>query len=710
MPTSRRKKHLPYPLLLGATSLFLLTSMLHGAGKESKPPKKQAVQNNTTQKEGNEAQEAPFIGPIERFIGRLKDLKLSPDQQDKVEAIQKETIQKLQDLRSDKNSTPRSERRAEAEKIIATAREEALAVLNPQQRRAFFMQRQAQKNQPPGKAKNSKKEKGNSETKPLSAKKSFKIDPLAIFRSSRFQNTDTELVALLSKTPPPQPEASSQKIVFPFEQPEGNAPRTKLDQLVLKALKANDIEPSPLCSDQVFVRRVYIDMLGTLPTPEEVLTFLQDKRSNKRALLIDALFDRPEFADYWAMKWCDLLRVKAEFPINLWPNGAAAYHRWVREAIQENMPYDQFAHALLTSSGSNFRDPPSNFYRAVQQRDAKSLAEAAALTFMGTRLAEWPKGRRDEVELFFTRVGYKKTDEWKEEIVYWDPKPLDRFEATLPDGKQVKIAPETDPRQAFAEWLITPNNPWFAKNMANRVWFWLLGQGIVDQPDDFRDDNPPSNPELLGYLTKQLVDSKYDMRHLFRLILNSRTYQRSSIPRSDDPKAERLFACYPMRPLDAEVLQDAFCQIFEVEVGYSSEVPEPFTFVPKQRSTVSLADGSISSPFLQLFGRPTRDTGLVSGRETQVTKSQRMFFINSTKLNDWIIRSQLLRRLSPSFSNTQRRPMAIQLAWLSVLSRYPTPAEIDQVNQVAESSPKKYEALQDILWTLVNTKEFWSRH
>jgi hypothetical protein len=197
------------------------------------------------------------------------------------------------------------------------------------------------------------------------------------------------------------------QVARPFETDAWPVPMSPLDERVDAALKARGIPAANPCSDEVFLRRAYIDVIGTLPDPEIVRSFLADRSPGKRAALIDALLQREEFSDYWSLKWGDLLRIKAEFPINLWPNAVQAYHRWVRDAIHENMPYDQFARALLTSSGSNFRDPPANFYRAIQGREPSAIAETVALTFMGSRIATWPQDRRAGMEALFSRVAYK---------------------------------------------------------------------------------------------------------------------------------------------------------------------------------------------------------------------------------------------------------------------------------------------------------------
>ena len=299
--------------------------------------------------------------------------------------------------------------------------------------------------------------------------------------------------------------ASAQPALNPtYESVTPLSAQSPIDAHVFSRLKRLDIQPANLSSDAVFLRRAFLDAIGTLPTAEEASQFLADPDPAKRAPLIDRLLERPEFADYWAMKWCDLLRVKAEFPINLWPNAAQAYHHWIRAAIRENKPYDRFARELLTSSGSNFRDAPVNFYRAMQSKEPAAIAQTVALTFMATRAENWPPERLAAMAGFFSQIGYKETTEWKEEIVYFKPvgqasRPVSSsgpaVPAAFPDGTPAHLVPGRDPREAFADWLIAPRNAWFARAAVNRVWSWLLGRGIIHEADDIRPDNPPSNPE-----------------------------------------------------------------------------------------------------------------------------------------------------------------------------------------------------------------------
>jgi hypothetical protein len=498
-------------------------------------------------------------------------------------------------------------------------------------------------------------------------------------------------------------------LVLPYEEDTSFIPASAIDNLVLANLKAKGIKPANLCSDEVFVRRVYLDVIGTLPTGAEAKAFLASQEPDKRAKLIDKLLEREEYADYWSLKWCDLLRVKAEYPINLWPNAVQAYHRWIHDAIKRNMPYNQFARELLTSSGSNFRTGPVNFYRAVQGKDPNTIAAAVALTFMGTRLEKWEPQKRKDVEKFFSRIAYKPTEEWKEEIVILDPAKTEPMKAVLPNGAKVTIQGDQDPRRVFADWLMSPGNAWFARNICNRQWSWLMGRGIIQEPDDIRADNPPSNLKLLTYLEGELVKSKYDMKHMFRLILNSRTYQQSSIPQSTSKEAEAQFAFYPVRRLDAEVLVDALCAISGTQESYSSPIPEPFTFIPGGKHSIELEDGSISSTVLEVFGRPSRDTGLESERDNRPTDSQRLYLLNSTDVQNRVQNGAGMRKLING-SGGDRRKM-LDSIYLTILSRYPTEAEVAAADKYYETKGlNTQQASCDVAWALVNSKEFLYRH
>jgi len=503
--------------------------------------------------------------------------------------------------------------------------------------------------------------------------------------------------------------AGDRPTAAPFESDLGFAAQNVIDECVLAALRKHGIEPARRCSDEVFVRRVFLDVIGTLPKPEEVTGFLADRGPDKRQRLIDALLTRGEFADYWALKWCDLLRVKAEFPINLWPNAVQAYHRWIHDAIRKNRPYDRMARRMLTASGSNFREPAVNFWRAAQSREPAALAQSVAVTFMGVRLERWPKERRVNLATFFSRISFKRTIEWKEEIVFPNPEPSRSMSVVFPDGSTARLSGDTDPRGAFADWLLLRDNPWFARCAVNRIWAWLMGRGIVHEPDDFRRGNPPSNPELLAALERELVVSGYDLRRIYRLILNSATYQQSSIPRAAHPAARAQFAHYIVRRLDAEVLIDAICAITGTHEKYESPIPEPFTFLPEDDRTIALTDGSITSPFLEMFGRPTRDTGLWSERNNRCTGTQRIFLLNSSDIQRRLDRSaQLAALLRGAKGDPDQAARAI---YLRILSRYPLPYELEVLRRYRRFSKLGGKQLAtDLAWALINSKEFLYAH
>ncbi len=501
--------------------------------------------------------------------------------------------------------------------------------------------------------------------------------------------------------------AAAKDAIDPYQADATSTPESAIDKLVFAKLNKLGIQPARLCSDAVFLRRAYLDTIGTIPTAQEAREFLLDRNPNKRGALIDRLLERDEFADYWAMKWSDLLRVKAEFPINLWPNAAQVYHRWIRTCIKENKPYDRFVREMLTSSGSNFRVPQVNFYRAMQNKQPPGIATAVALTFMGMRAENWPKERLAGMAGFFSQIAYKHTAEWKEEIIHFDlakalagPPPA----AIFPDGTPARLSPGQDPRDVFADWLISPKNPWFTRNIANRVWSWLLGRGIIHEPDDIRPDNLPVNPELLAYLEQELIAGKYDLKRIYRLILNSRTYQLSSIPRTKTALAETNFAHYPLRRLEAEVLIDALCQITGTTEKYSSAIPEPFTFIPEDQRSIALADGSITSSFLEMFGRSARDTGMESERNSRPSADQQLHLLNSSHVQRKLQQSRKLQ-----YVMQLRGRAAVAGLYLIILSRFPTDEEYKTALAYPYSA-KDRQGMVDVAWALINSDEFLYRH
>jgi hypothetical protein len=492
----------------------------------------------------------------------------------------------------------------------------------------------------------------------------------------------------------------------PMELRDGGTTSDKIDELVLKRLHELNLKPANVCSDAVFLRRAYLVVIGTLPDEDETREFLASKEPNRRAKLIDELLQRDEFADYWTMKWGDVLRVKAEFPIKLWPNAAQAYHRWIYASVRGNKPFHQFVHELLVANGSNFREGEVNFYRAMQDRSPRGTAATVALTFMGERADKWPKKKLDALAGFFSQIAFKSTAEWKEEIVYYDPD-VDKEglskKAIFPDGRPAVIPRGgEDLRAVFAEWLLRPENPWFSRNITNRVWSWLMGRGIVHEPDDIRPDNPPSNPALLELLQREFVTTRCDMKHLFRVILNSQVFQLSSIPAQDTTDAIANFAHYPLRRMEAEVLIDALNQLTGTQESYSSPIPEPFTFVPEGVRAIALADGSITSSFLELYGRPPRDTGFESERNRNTSAAQRLYLLNSSHVHGKL-------KACPLVTDARKaKPVElIERIYLTVLARPPTDKERAKIEAHTSSSyAGPQELAEDLVWALINQPEF----
>ncbi|MCB9882570.1 MAG: DUF1553 domain-containing protein [Planctomycetes bacterium] len=496
-------------------------------------------------------------------------------------------------------------------------------------------------------------------------------------------------------------------LVMMFGEPDD--PSNPVDRAVSAALRTHRIEAAPLCSDATFLRRVFLDMLGTLPTAEEVVAFRRDPSPDKRARLIDSVFERPEYVVFQTLRWCDWLRVKSEFPINLWPNAVQAYHRWIFEAIRANRPLDAVARELLIASGSNFREPAVNFWRAVPSRDARALAQTVALTFLGQRVERWPAERLAGFALCFSRVHYKRTNEWKEEIVLDDPAPRATLHVVFPDGTSQDVPPDVDPRRACADWLLGPGRTAFARAVVHRAFYWIMGRSLVSEPDDLHPGDPPTIPALEEALVREFVGSGFDLRHLQRVILNSATYQRSCVPASRDPRAEALFAHAAVPRLPAEVLIDAICRITGSQEEYVSPTPEPYTFVPRDQRTIALEDGSITSAFLETFGRPSRDTGLLRERDDEPTEMQLRHLLNSSDLQRRIERSAELSRIVRQARSNPRR--VVRSLYVTILSREPTKRELDRIVQHAEEHHlTSAQTLHDTTWALLNSREFLHRH
>ena len=482
--------------------------------------------------------------------------------------------------------------------------------------------------------------------------------------------------------------------------PDNFKPRSEIDKLVLKKLRAKNIEPSSPASEAVLMRRVWLDLAGCIPSESEAREYLADKSPDKYRRLVEKLLASDEFNHYTVMRLGDFLRIKSEFPINLWPNAAQAYSRFLYESVAAGKSWAEISREMLVSSGSSFRVGAVNFYRASQEKNARSYAAGAASAFMGLRFDSLGAAQKEGLEKNFCSVKMKSTGEWKEEIVCDEPLKKYTFSAEMPDGSVLEIKNSPSPRADFARWLTSKNNRLFARAFANRAWSWLFGRGIAIPADDIFGEN--SNEELLEHLAKYFAASGFNIRALFRHIALSRTYAGSCIPRGAAAESAKYFASYPVRQSEAEVVIDMLCKITGSGEVYESATPEPYTLLPQNSSAVALYDAGITTSFLELFGKSPRDTGRADERKSAPSASQRLHLLNSSHVRRKIESSAALREIVQSKDFIRR-------AYLAVLSRYPTKAERDfyAAFQVSYGGwQKKY----DFLWALFNSEEFINRH
>ena len=465
--------------------------------------------------------------------------------------------------------------------------------------------------------------------------------------------------------------------------------RTILALIICLLFPVAQVVASTRCSDEVFLRRAYLTVTGALPTPKEAVDFIDDHSNNKREVLIDHLIQSELGLKYMQMRWGDILRIKSEFPSNLWPNGVQAYNRWIYEQLMNNVPYDKMVQGLLLSSGSNFRSPASNFYRGFQKRTSKNIYDNINLLFLGNREVT------DNGNICFQQIKYKSTKEWKEEIVYLDihkRAPYQKIE--LDEGTSFKLRQDSDWREPYVAWLTSPNNRRFAEVMANRMWYWVFGKGIVHEPDDWRYDNPPSDPQLLKELTDYFIAQKFDLRALMKKILLSEQFNSVD--------------SYTPQRLNAEVIVDAIASMTGIWSTYTSRVPEPFTVYPPKTRSTHLGDATVSSSELELFGKVSRDVSLESQRNNSITSRQLLYLMNSSALESRIRKSQVLQRIYLQSADIEQLADRITLL---VLSRRATKDEVALYKEyMAQNNLPLMEVAIDIMWMQINSNEFLYNH
>ncbi len=483
----------------------------------------------------------------------------------------------------------------------------------------------------------------------------------------------------------------------------------RIDQFVLTKLKKMGIVASEPCDDATFLRRLYIDTIGTLPTVSEVKAFLSDTDDAKRTLAIDKVLSRSEYADYWAQRWADVLLVDRK---KLGERGSYEFHRWLRSQLEQNRPYDRWVRELLTASGNSARYGPVNYFRALRTPEERTRAVSQA--FLGVRLDcaqchhhpfdKW--SQRDFYGLagFFNGIELRQIQADRELLFYRAKQPArmpHTGETITPrplDGEPLTAATD-DPRLRLAEWLTDDNNPWFARVAVNRVWKHFLGRGLVEPEDDLRLTNPPTNAPLLAYLEESFVESSYDLKHLIRLILRSQTYQLSSVPNETNADDSQNFSHYYVKRLRADVLLDAICQ--------STGTPERYAGMPIGTRAIQLWDNRLPSYFLDTFGRSQRESPCECGTSGQPTMAQTLHLMNAPEINDKISApggkvAQLLRQ-------GMKEEEFVEELSLCILGRPATAKEHRVASQLFTSASRK-DAGEDFLWTLLNSYDFLFVH
>jgi len=504
------------------------------------------------------------------------------------------------------------------------------------------------------------------------------------------------------------------RVEFQWPNPPEN---NEVDRLLFAKLRQMHIAPAELCGDAQFLRRVSLDVTGALPTPAECRSFLDDQSPNKRERVIDRLLDSPGFADFWALKWSDVLRTSRK---TMQVKGAHGLHEWLREQLASNTPFDRIVRELLTATGSSAVFPPANFYRVT--RDPSGQAETVAQLFCGVRLQcakchnhpfeRWTQDDYAGMAAFFARVHTRpdstvlppaKNAVPEAELVY-----LARSGEFVNSRTGQPVAPrplggpplrvEADRRAALADWLITPKNPFFARSAANRIWFHLFGRGIVDPVDDFRDSNPPAHPELLEFLAQDFAAHKYDLRRLLRLVLNSRAYQlrdRDGNDKSDD----KYFAHARPRLMSAEQLLDAVCDV--------SGVPEHYAGWPLGTRAIQLPDGDAEHPFLKAFGQPARELPCECERDGESNLTQALQLVSGLTLHEKLREPN--NRIGDLLAKGAGEKEMLEELYLAALGRSPRASELEAAHEHLAKAGDARRGLEDLFWALLNSPEFLFR-
>jgi hypothetical protein len=517
--------------------------------------------------------------------------------------------------------------------------------------------------------------------------------------------------------------ATAVNVTLPYAKPSLNDVATEkiarynfIDDLLIAKWKELGLTPSPLCDDATFLRRLFLDTIGTMPTPNEIKAFASDTSPDKRNKAIDTVLDRPEFVDFWTVKWGDLLRINRDA---LQEKGMWSFRNWVRGQIRDGRPLDQFVRDILLAEGSTFTDGPANFYRVG--RTPADWAETTAQVFLGVRLQcakchhhpfdDWSQDDYYGMAAFFARLTQKSSQEFglfgRESIVHSQP----TGEQTHPVKRSVvKPHPlggpvmddEFDRRRPLADWVVSKDNPLFARNLANRLWGYLMGRGLVEPLDDLRPTNPACSPELLDALAKDLIVHNFDLKHLLRTILRSRAYQLESVetPGNAADASDVYFTRYHAKRLTAEQLADA--------VDFATGTREKYRGLPAGTRAIQLPDPRVPSYLMDVFGRPQRAVVCECERSVQPNIAQAMHLLNGDTLTKKIAdREGRVERLAKAEASPES---VIDELYLVTLSRPPSADETARAKQWLADAADLREGGQDLLWALLNSREFLFNH
>ncbi len=496
--------------------------------------------------------------------------------------------------------------------------------------------------------------------------------------------------------------------------PKGNY----IDQLIHDKLRKLRITPSPIATDEVFVRRIHLDLIGTLPTPEQTEKFVADKDPKKREKLIDRLLARPQFVDIWVMKFSELLQIRSDNNVNrgISYKATVLYHDWLKKKLRANEPMDKIVAELLASRGGTFSNPAANFYQI--ERDTKKMAENVAQVFMGTRLQcaqchnhpfdRWTMDDYYGFVAFFSQIGRKKAEDPREQIVFnrgsGDVKHPVGGRVMAPKflGGKVPDVKGKDRRVELSKWLTSEKNPYFARNLANIVWSHFFGRGIVEPVDDVRITNPPSNRQLLETLGKNFASYKYDFRRLVRDICTSKSYQLATQPNESNAMDGSNFSRAYIRRVRAEVLYDMVSDVT------NTSKQNKFRGLPLGSRAIQIADGRTTNSFLNIFGRAERKSVCSCEVITEPNLSQALHMINGYTVQGKINSGRVVPTLFEKHKDNHGA--MVDDLYMRTLSRKPTPTERSRILETIGKAQSKTQAVEDLFWALLNSRQFIFNH